>query len=137
MVPAGCSAPSGPVTVLIADDEPRVLDSARRILESAGYRVLLASSLPEAVAAARVAPSIEVLITDMVMPDHSGGEVAAGVCGLHPEVAVIFMSGYTEDAIGCGGTLGPRQRFLTKPFRLRTLLDTVSELLAEEARPPG
>lgn len=137
MVPTGNSALAGPVTVLIADDEPRVLDSARRILESAGYRVLLASSLNEAVQVARAAPSLSVLITDMVMPGHSGGEVAAEVCSLHPEVAVIFMSGYTEDAIGCGGTLGPRQRFLTKPFRLRILLDTVSELLAVEGRPSG
>lgn len=127
--PTECLELSRQEIVLVADDEPRVLHSARRFLESHGYRVLAAANGHEAMRVAQAEATLHALVTDMVMLGPSGRDLAALVRERHPDTVVIYMSGYAEDSVSSGLILGPRERFLEKPFRLRTLLDTLDDLL--------
>jgi CheY-like chemotaxis protein len=118
-------------TVLLVEDEDVVRTLVREMLGADGYRVLAASSGAAALAVARAHPgSIDLLLTDVVMPGLSGPELAARLLAERPDVRVLFTSGYTEDAIANHGVLRPGAAFLEKPFSapevsraLRALLD--------------
>jgi CheY-like chemotaxis protein len=118
--------PSGTETVLLVEDEDGVRGLTRRILVSCGYNVLEAADGNEAV---RVATGhegpIQLLITDVVMPGAGGRSVAAQVTSRHPEVRVLFVSGYTDDAVIRHGVLREEVNFLQKPFSPNALTDTV------------
>jgi DNA-binding response OmpR family regulator len=102
----------------------------REMLEDAGYTVLEYAD-PEA-ALHRVttldAP-VGLLLTDVVMPRLSGPDLARGVRTTRPEINVLFMSGYTGEAIGLHGILGPGTQFIQKPFTADALLAKVREAL--------
>jgi PAS domain S-box-containing protein len=128
MRPRGDAAPSlhqGSGTVLLVEDEAPVRAAVRRILERAGYTVLEAANGRDALelctAQARQSAPIELLLTDMVMPDMGGRELAARFRELHPAAALAFMSGYTEDAALRQGAFGPGAVFIEKPFTPETL----------------
>lgn len=129
-VRASQSATGGSETVLLVEDEESVRQLVRETLEAKGYKVLEADHGEAAlrIAAAHQDP-IDMLITDVVMPGMSGRELAKQLCASHPQTKVLFLSGYTEDAIVHQGALEPGTAFLQKPFTLQILSRKVREVL--------
>jgi PAS domain S-box-containing protein len=122
--------PEGAETVLLLEDEERVRKLAQRILEAGGYRVLVASRGEEAVQMCKEHQgAIHLLLTDMVMPQLSGRDVASQLSPLRAEMRVLYMSGYTDNAVVRHGMLEPGMAFLQKPFTPETLLNKVREVL--------
>jgi PAS domain S-box-containing protein len=121
---------SGTETILLVEDEDAVRRLAKRALEMNGYRVLEASHGGEALRVCeKHAGTIDLLLTDVVMPQMSGAELAERVKPLRPDMQVLFMSGYTEDALGNHGVLAPETAFLYKPFTPDSLRRRVREVL--------
>ena len=109
--------PRGAETVLVAEDEVAVRRLTKRILERQGYQVLEARDGRHAIElATRHAGPIDLLLTDMVMPEMNGRALAEQLCRLRPSLRVLYMSGYTDDDIVRRGMLGPGTGFLEKPF---------------------
>src|SRR5947199_159205 len=120
----------GSETVLVAEDEAPVRAVARHALERYGYRVLEAASAEAALdVAQRYSGPIHVLLTDVIMPGMSGRDLAARLATLRPETRVIYMSGYTDDAITRHGVLEPGFVFVQKPFTPDALARTVRDVL--------
>jgi signal transduction histidine kinase/ActR/RegA family two-component response regulator len=130
-------------TVLLVEDEPRVRAVTSRILEQAGYRVLEATGVAQAVKLTRGEHKpIELLLTDMVLPDGSGADVAERVVALRPGIRVLFVSGYTDDPALRRGISESEVEFLSKPFtadrllaRVRQVLDAPAPARAQSLRP--
>ena len=116
-------------TVLVVDDEKELREVARRLLQRQGYTVLVAANADEALRLFEHNGSIEVLLTDVVMPGASGPELTRQLVERHPALKVIYMSGYTEDAIVKHGVLNPGVALLHKPFTSETLGRKVREAL--------
>jgi two-component system, cell cycle sensor histidine kinase and response regulator CckA len=128
--PAPARAAHGTETVLLAEDEAPVRAVARQVLERHGYTVLEAPSAEAALdIAARYSGAIHLLLTDVIMPGLSGRELANRLADLRPEARVIFMSGYTDDAVTRHGVLEPGLAYLQKPFTPDTLGQKVREVL--------
>ena len=108
-------------TVLVVEDAEGLRELARRLLERQGYTVLVAANADEALRLFEQHPSIDVLLTDVVMPGASGPELTSQLVEQRPALKVIYMSGYTEDAIVQHGVLNPGIAFLHKPFTSETL----------------
>ena len=122
--------PRGTETILVVEDDPAVQSLTRRMLERQGYRLIVASNGVEALE--RVAEQSEefaLVITDVVMPEMSGGELAARLAEAHPELQVMFMSGYTDDVIVRRGLLHASASFLQKPFTAASLANAVRDAL--------
>jgi two-component system cell cycle sensor histidine kinase/response regulator CckA len=99
------------------EDEDVVRGLARKVLEQEGYSVLEASRGEEALSLCAVYDQpIHLLLTDVVMPETSGKEVADRLRILRPEIKVLFMSGYTDEAIVHHGVLDAKVEFIQKPF---------------------
>jgi two-component system cell cycle sensor histidine kinase/response regulator CckA len=123
----------GSETILLVEDEDVVRRLARKILESAGYNVLEASRGEEAVRLCRQrAGPIDLLLTDVVMPETSGKEVADRLSEMQPGLRVLFMSGYTDEAIVHHGVLDANVEFIQKPFTPAGLAKKVREVLDSE-----
>jgi DNA-binding NtrC family response regulator len=120
---------AGAQTVLVVEDAEGLRALARRLLERQGYRVLVAASADEALRLFDLNPSIDVLLTDVVMPGSSGPELTRQLLERRPELRVIYMSGYTEETIVHHGVLNPGLAFLHKPFTSETLGRKVREVL--------
>jgi two-component system, cell cycle sensor histidine kinase and response regulator CckA len=117
--------------VLVVEDEPVMREVTRRILADNGYQVTAAASGPEALAALTDRlDHIDVLLTDIVMPQMQGNELAAKVLALHPGTRVVFMSGYTKGLLSAQGVLEPGHHLIEKPFSEPTLLSTMHEVLS-------
>jgi signal transduction histidine kinase/CheY-like chemotaxis protein len=127
-------APGGGETILVVEDEPAMLAVTRRILETNGYEVLAAASGPEAIELARETP-IDLLLTDVVMPQMLGKEVAERVSAVRPGVQVLFMSGYAQAVIAPMGDLAGGHEILDKPFTEAALLERLRAALASRATP--
>jgi two-component system cell cycle sensor histidine kinase/response regulator CckA len=124
----------GTETILLVEDEESVRQLVRETLEAKGYTVLEAENGDAAMHIAdRQTSTIHALITDVVMPGMSGRELSARICATHPHTKVLYLSGYTEDAIVHEGVLEPGTFFLQKPFTLQTLSRKVREVLGTEA----
>lgn len=107
----------GTETILVVEDEPGVRQLVRRVLQRYGYRVLVAATPHEAIALARSHPAaIHLLISDVVLPEMSGRSLAEQVTASRPEMRVMYMSGYTDEAIVHHGVLDADAPFLQKPF---------------------
>ncbi|HEV8431166.1 MAG TPA: response regulator [Pyrinomonadaceae bacterium] len=129
-VPAESAAPGGWETILLVEDEDIVRGLARQILEQAGYQVHDASGGEEALRLCReLTEPIHLLLTDVVMPETSGKEIAQRLASLRPEARVLFMSGYTDDAIVHHGVLDSNVEFIQKPFTPVALARKVREVL--------
>ncbi|MGH7230366.1 MAG: ATP-binding protein [Nitrospiraceae bacterium] len=123
-------APSGSETVLLIEDEEAVRRFARSVLEISGYTVCEASNGMDGLSVAkRVRGPIHLLVTDVVMPGMSGREVAERLAPIHPETRVLYMSGYTDDAIVHHGVLDKDIAFVQKPFTPECLAQRVREVL--------
>jgi PAS domain S-box-containing protein len=127
---ASVSSPQGRETVLVVEDEEAVLALIRDILEGSGYTVLTASDGEEAQTVGRGhgAP-IHLIVTDVVMPKMGGREAAESLAPHLPGVKVLYMSGYTNEAIVRHGVLDPGIPFLEKPFTPDALLRKVRRAL--------
>jgi two-component system, cell cycle sensor histidine kinase and response regulator CckA len=116
-------------TVLLVDDEPEVRCATREFLEGKGYRILEAENGAGALAVCTAYQgSIQVLVTDLIMPSMRGPELASKVSELHPEISTVYMSGYTDRSQDIEG-LGPDAVFLQKPFSLNTLVQKIQTVL--------
>ncbi len=122
--------PVGQETVLLVEDDPGVRRLTLRLLLGQGYQVLEASSGSEGLAvAARHQGPIQLLITDVVMPALSGPQLARRLLLDRPETKVLYLSGYTDDAVLRHGILEQATNFLQKPFSLSVFAHKVRELL--------
>jgi CheY-like chemotaxis protein len=120
----------GSETVLIVEDEALVRDVTRAMLTRRGYRVLVAKDGEHALAvAANHMGVIDLLLTDVIMPRANGRRVAEQLRMMRPELRVVYMSGYTEDAIVHHGVLEAGIVLLEKPFTEQSLARTVREVL--------
>jgi len=123
-------------TVLLVEDEESVRELVRVTLVSRGYNVLEAEN---GECGLRIAEAfkepIDILITDVVMPGIGGRELARKLLLLRPGISVLYLSGYTEDAVVTQGALGPSTAFLQKPFTLQNLAKKVREVLQSRSAP--
>ena len=122
----------GHETILLVEDEPSILRMIQGLIERQGYAVLAASTPGEALRLAREhAGEIHLLLTDVVMPEMNGRDLARQLMALHPRLKRLFMSGYTADVIADNGMLHDGVDFIQKPFsgtelatRIRAALDS-------------
>jgi len=123
-------SPGGSETILLVEDDDTVRALTRRLLAARGHTVLLASRGDEALELAeRHGGRIHLLVTDVVMPGMSGRELADQIVVRLPGIKVLFLSGYTDDAIVRHGVLEPGVAFLQKPFSADALARKVREVL--------
>jgi PAS domain S-box-containing protein len=135
-VPGAAAAPArteGTETILLAEDETSVRELTSRILRQKGYKVIEAMDGHAALAASRTHEGkLDLLLTDVVMPDLSGPDVAKRLLKQRPDVKVLYMSGYTDDAVLQHGVLTRETPFLQKPFSPGALAAKVREVLDAE-----
>ena len=141
LLPAGATSPvSSPApevpttghgeTLLVVEDEDALREVAGRILTGAGYRVLCAADGPRALElAARHEGTIDLLVSDVVMPGMLGKELADRLTGVRPDTRVLYMSGYAQPVLHSQGTLDPGVALLEKPFTADDLLVAVRRRL--------
>jgi PAS domain S-box-containing protein len=129
--PATAAPPQGTGTILLVEDEPAILRTGKRLLETLGYGVIAAGSPVEALALAAAHPGpIRLLLTDVVMPGMNGQELARRLTAARPEARCLFMSGYAADVLARQGVLDPGVRLVQKPFEYEELAAKVREALA-------
>jgi CheY-like chemotaxis protein len=128
LAPPSTAAATGGETVLLVEDEPAIRTLASDVLRRYGYTVLEARHGVEALmTSAHYLDRIQLLVTDVVMPQMSGNEVAQRLLLERPDLKVLYISGYTDDAVVHHGS--ERTAFLQKPFTPDTLVLKVRELL--------
>ena len=123
-------------TILLVEDEATVRKFIQRTLSSQGYSVLDAE---DGAAAARIAEkhgTIDLLLTDVAMPDVNGSILAKRIKAMHPDIRILFMSGNTDNISLPGGVIDPDSKFIQKPFGQADLQKDIKELL-NQAKPPG
>ena len=128
--PAESKPSSASGTILLVEDEDDVRELAREILAADGFSVLEAATPGEALRVAdRHAKAVDLVVTDVVMPEMSGRELAVVLLERWPGTPVLYISGYSEDAIAQHGVLDAGTTLLAKPFTPDDLRRTVSALL--------
>ncbi|HTB22483.1 MAG TPA: ATP-binding protein [bacterium] len=121
----------GHETILLVEDEREIRALFKMVLSNNGYRVLEAEDPEHALAICRKPENkIDLLLTDMIMPKMGGRELAENVTALRPEIKVVYMSGYTDDAIERQGMLSPGSAFIEKPIGGDELLRRIRKFLA-------
>jgi DNA-binding NtrC family response regulator len=121
---------TGTETILVVEDEQALRHVATRILQSAGYTVLMAGSGEEALLLLeRHDGPVHLMMTDVVMPGMSGRNLASSLAEVHPEIKVLYASGYTDDTILRHGVLEEATHFIGKPHSRATLTRKVREVL--------
>ena len=121
------------VTVLLAEDEAGVRAFATEALTELGYDVLPAADADEALRTLDDHPEVGLLLTDVIMPDVNGRGLANEVLRRRPDLKVVFMTGYTQNAIVHNGMLDPGTRLVTKPFTVTQLESELEAALSETA----
>ena len=122
--------PKGLETILLVEDEPDILFVTAKLLEKQGYTLLTAGTPGDAVRlASEHAGEIDLLITDVIMPEMNGKDLADKLLSLNPQLKCLYMSGYTANIIAHHGVLDEGVHFIQKPFSLPDLAIKVRELL--------
>jgi two-component system, cell cycle sensor histidine kinase and response regulator CckA len=122
--------PRGTETVLVVEDEAAILELIKIMLENLGYAALVARTPAEAVRLVHDhAPDIHLLISDVVMPQMNGRDLAELIAEMKPGLKVLFMSGYTADVIAHQGILEEGVNFVSKPFSVNDLAEKIREAL--------
>ncbi|MBP7459710.1 MAG: PAS domain S-box protein [Candidatus Delongbacteria bacterium] len=117
-------------TILLVEDEPAILKMTSIMLTGLGYKVLAASTPGQAIAMAREhSGEIDLLMTDVIMPEMNGRELAKNMLSIYPQLGRLFMSGYTADVIAHHGVLDEGVHFIQKPFTIRELSVKIREIL--------
>ena len=128
--------PHGSETILVVEDEERVRQLAVYLLENLGYKVLQACDGDDALRICeKHGDPIPLMLTDVVMPKMNGRASYERLITLHPEMKVLYMSGYTEDAILHHGVLEQKINYIQKPFALERLAGKVRQVLDKDSRP--
>lgn len=121
----------GSATILLVEDDAAVRQLSLRVLSLEGHRVLVAANGSEALLLCeRHRAEISLIVTDVIMPGMSGRELATRIAAFAPNARILFMSGYTDDAIAHHGVLEPGTLLLSKPFTPEVLADRVRDALA-------
>jgi CheY-like chemotaxis protein len=121
-------------TVLVVEDQEEVRELMKAVLESEGFNVLTAAGGDAALSLARwYSEAIHLLITDVIMPDMTGKQVADQLVLMRPAIKVLYISGYSGDVLAQRGVLEPDVAYLPKPFSLMTLSARVREMLGSGA----
>jgi CheY-like chemotaxis protein len=137
--PQGTPAPASGrgETVLLAEDEESLRELARRILIRHGYQVCVATTAPDAIKrASDLGQRFDLLLTDVVMPEMLGNEVADRIHAIRPGLPVLYMSGYAQQVLDTQGALESGVDLLEKPFTEDTLLTRVRQAI-DHVRQPG
>jgi CheY-like chemotaxis protein len=121
------AAEGGEETIMLVEDDERVRELVRVMLESKGYRVLVAGGAEEA--ERLCGDDVDLLLTDVVMPDVNGRVLAERLSSSAPAMRILFMSGYSDEAVYRHGEISPNAAFIEKPFTDRTLARKVREVL--------
>ena len=134
------AAELGTETVLLVEDDESVRNLVRTMLETKGYRVLAAAGADEAeqLCTEHDCP-VDLLLTDVVMPEVNGRVLAERLSAVSPSLRILFMSGYSDEAVYRHGEISPNASFIEKPFTDRTLARKVREVLdgEQDAVPHG
>ncbi|UCC73783.1 MAG: PAS domain S-box protein [Gemmatimonadota bacterium] len=121
----------GDETALLVEDDDAVRTVVRRTLEGNGYNVIETRSAGEAVLLAEeYASTIDFLITDLIMPETSGRDLAQTISALRPGIKVLYMSGYSDNAVQRHGMVSSDMEFIAKPFTQDKLLEKIRQVLA-------
>jgi len=121
---------AGHETILLVEDEPALLRMGKMMLENLGYRVLAASLPSESIKLAEEhRGEIQLLMTDIIMPEMNGLVLAGNLLASHPDLKCLFMSGYTADVIASHGVFDEGAHFIQKPFTTERLSAKVRESL--------
>ncbi len=124
------AAERGSETILLVEDEPAILRMTTMMLELLGYKVLAAPTPGEALRLAQEhAGGIDLVLTDVVMPEMNGRDLAKNLLSIYPDMRRLFMSGYTADVIAHQGVLDVGVHFMQKPFSLADLKMKLREAL--------
>jgi PAS domain S-box-containing protein len=117
-------------TILLVEDEPDILRLCQLILQKSGYNILTALSADEALRVARAhLGSIQLLVTDVMLPGMNGADLAKTLQNDYPDLRILFMSGYTADIIGPHGVNETEANFIMKPFSVKAFVEKVREIL--------
>ncbi len=131
-VPAPIEKSQNFETVLVVEDEDIVRELVCEVLEDQGYNVLCARDGMEALPMAEdYDGEIHLLVSDVIMPQMNGHELAARLCALRPDMKVLYVSGYSDNEIGDHGELDPRYELLQKPFTPQTLARKIRDVISE------
>ena len=128
--PAPLDGPAQQAAILLIEDDAALRRLLARCLEREGHRVAQANDSEEGLAILRGRTDVDLLVTDAVLPGQSGPKLARQIEEEHPRLRVLFISGYSDDAILRLGLLNEREAFLQKPFGPRTFVDKVQQVLA-------
>ncbi len=124
------ASPRGAETILLVEDDPGVRGVVRDSLRSYGYTILESGDPEEGIGLCERHPgAIHLLMTDVILPKMSGRALATRLSALRPDMRILFMSGYTDDAIGQHGVLDRGVDFLQKPFQVTVMVRKVREVL--------
>ncbi|MCX5884198.1 MAG: response regulator, partial [Deltaproteobacteria bacterium] len=126
------AATTGHETILLVEDEKAILTMASMVLERLGYTVLTASAPSQAIRISESYSSrIDLLMTDVVMPEMNGRDLAEKLLHLYPNLKCLYMSGYTANAIAHHGVLDKGVHFIPKPFSKMDLATKLREVLED------
>jgi PAS domain S-box-containing protein len=126
-------AQRGMETILLVEDELAILEMTSIILEKLGYRVLAANTPSRALQLANeFAGKINLILTDVIMPEMTGSELAQEIDSFDPNIKILFMSGYTSNFIAQQGKLGDNVHFIQKPFAVNELATKVRQALGDK-----
>jgi CheY-like chemotaxis protein len=116
----------GHETILLVEDEPSILRVSKRTLESLGYTVIASATPGEAIQlASNHDGKFDLLLTDVIMPEMNGRDLAQKLLALYPTIKCLYMSGYTADVIARQGVLNQEIHFIQKPFTIQDLANKV------------
>jgi two-component system cell cycle sensor histidine kinase/response regulator CckA len=119
----------GSETILVVEDDPSLRELVVALLEESGYKVIEAMDVKEAIAITKKRKNINLLLTDVIMPNMSGGELAKQISRIRPDIKVLFMSGYSGDQVASHGVLEAETNLVEKPFTKHALLSKVRAVL--------